>query len=187
MRRVWITLGARVVLLACALTVAACSTTQQVPTAPMVVTAAAATATVLQPTEAGPPWGPETPNFNLEAVLHGQGFGLVKFRQPNDDRLIINLDVWVRDLEPNTAYSLQRAVDTIPDGACTSTAWLTLGKGLTPQSIITDDRGIGREDLFRDVSGFPVGKTFDIHFRVIKNASAEVALTSGCYQFAISQ
>ena len=41
----------------------------------------------------GPPWGPETPPFNLEVVLHGQGFGLVKFRQPNDDKLIINLDV----------------------------------------------------------------------------------------------
>ena len=45
-------------------------------------------------------WGPETPNFNLEVVLRGDGFGLVKFRQPNDNALIIHLDVWVRDLEP---------------------------------------------------------------------------------------
>jgi len=28
----------------------------------------------------GQPWGPETPNFNLEVVLRGEGFGLVKFR-----------------------------------------------------------------------------------------------------------
>ena len=28
-----------------------------------------------------PPWGPETPNFNLEVILRGDpsGFGLVKF------------------------------------------------------------------------------------------------------------
>jgi hypothetical protein len=55
-----------------------------------------------------PPWGPETPNFNLQVILGGEGFGLVKFRQPNDDDLVIYLDVWVRDLEPNTSYLLQR-------------------------------------------------------------------------------
>src|SRR5215467_285400 len=91
----------------------------------------------------GPPWGPETPNFNLEAVLRGDGFGLIKFRQPNDGSFIINLDVWVRGLQPNTSYLLQRAVDTIVDDNCTSTAWLTLGKGLQPQSIVTDDTGTG--------------------------------------------
>src|SRR5690348_18372918 len=53
-------------------------------------------------------WGPETPNFNLEVILRGDGFGLVKFRQPNDNALIIDLDTKVRDLEPNTAYVLQR-------------------------------------------------------------------------------
>src|SRR5438067_9778789 len=36
--------------------------------------------------DAAQPWGPETPNFNLEVVLRGDGFGLVKFRQPNEDR-----------------------------------------------------------------------------------------------------
>src|SRR5262245_35167143 len=34
-------------------------------------------------------WGPETPHFNLQVILRGEGFGLVKFRQPNDDALII--------------------------------------------------------------------------------------------------
>ena len=62
--------------------------------------------------EQGPPWGPETPSFNLEVVLRGEGFGLVKFRQPNDGTFIVNLDVWVRGLLPNTSYLLQRAVDT---------------------------------------------------------------------------
>src|SRR6476659_3303945 len=72
--------------------------------------------------QSGPPWGPETPNFNLEVVLRGEGFGLVKFRQPNDEAFIIHLDVWLRDLAPNTSYLLQRAVDTNVDDNCTSTA-----------------------------------------------------------------
>ena len=137
--------------------------------------------------QSGPPWGPETPSFNLEVILRGEGFGLVKFRQPNDDDFIIYLDVWLRDLAPNTSYLLQRAVDPIVDDNCTSTAWLTLGKGLQPQSITTDDTGTGREELFRSVAAFPSGSEFDIHFRVIEEDTSLVVLTSRCYQFTISQ
>src|SRR4051812_16676916 len=54
---------------------------------------------------------PATPPFNDEIVLRGDGFGLVKFRQPKDADKIVYLDTWVRDLAPNTAYLLQRAVD----------------------------------------------------------------------------
>jgi len=132
-------------------------------------------------------WGPETPNFNLEVILRGDGFGHVKFRQPNDDALIINLDTWVRDLEPNTAYVLQRAADTDLDGICSSSSWLTLGKGLVPQSITTDDRGTGRESLFRNVAALGVGATFDITFRVVNVATSAVVLTSDCYRYTISQ
>ena len=133
------------------------------------------------------PWGPETPNFNLEVILRGEGFGHVKFRQPNDGTFIINLDVWVRDLAPNTSYVLQRAVDTNVDDNCTSTAWLTLGKGLQPQSITTDDTGTGHELLFRNVAAFPPGSEFDIHFQVIEEVTGAVVLASQCYQFTISQ
>jgi len=138
----------------------------------------------------GPPWGPETPHFNLEAILRaddGPGFGLVKFRQPNDDLLVIDLTTWVRDLKPNTGYLLQRAVDTTLDDVCTSQTWLTLGRGTQPQAITTDENGTGREDLFRSVAAFPVGSTFDIHFQVIEQATSTIALRSGCYQFTISQ
>lgn len=132
-------------------------------------------------------WGSETPNFNLEVILRGDGFGLVKFRQPNDDALIVYLDTWVRNLAPNTSYQLQRAVDITVDDNCTSTGWLTLGKGAQPQSITTDARGTGREELFRSVATFPVGSEFDIHFRVIHQATLNVVLSSECYQFTISQ
>ena len=134
------------------------------------------------------PWGPETPHFNIEVILRGPdgGYGHVKFRQPNDDLLLIHLDTWVRDLKPNTSYLLQRAVDTDVNDICTSGMWLTLGRGLTPQAILTDERGTGRAALFRVLST-PLGTTFDIYFRVIEATTGEVALTSDCYQFTVSQ
>jgi hypothetical protein len=169
MRSPFVALSVLLLLAACAGDPAAPSTSAAPP-------AQAATA----------PWGPETPFFNLEVVLRGQGFGLVQFRQPNDADQIVYLDTWVRDLTPNTSYLLQRAVDTNLDGECTSTAWLTLGKGLTPAAIVTDDRGTGRAELFRNLAAFPPGSTFDIDFRVIDAVTAAVVLESACYQFTIS-
>jgi hypothetical protein len=82
---------------------------------------------------------------------------------------------------------LQRAVDAINvvDGECTNTSWLTLGHGLTPQSILTDDKGNGEEELWRDVTAVPSGSMFDIHFRVIDKSSLEVVLTTDCYQYMV--
>lgn len=126
------------------------------------------------------------PPFNLEAILRGDGFGLVKFRQKKDAiQNIIDLDVRVRDLRPDKNYSLQRAVDTTLDGICTGTNWLTLGQGLTPQPIITDDSGSGRESLWRDLSSLAPGTAFDIHFRVIQDGTTNVPLHSDCYRFVV--
>jgi hypothetical protein len=131
-------------------------------------------------------WGPETPDFNLEVILRGQGFGLVKFRQPNDAQKIVYLDTWVRDLAPNSPYLLQRAVDLTVDDNCTGTAWLTLGRGAQAQSILTDAEGTGRAELFRDLAAFSAGAEFDIHFRVIDAVTQAVVLESECYQFRVS-
>lgn len=135
---------------------------------------------------AGPPWGPETPNFNLEVILRppsdgGSGFGHVKFRQPNDADKIVYLDTWVRDLAPNHKYVLQRAVDApnVVDGNCTSDAWLDLGE------IPTDDRGTGSAALFRNLPS-SVGTTFEIHFQVVDAGTRAPVLESGCYQFTVS-
>jgi hypothetical protein len=143
------------------------------------LTAASATAA-----EAG--WGAETPNFNLEAILRpaggsDDGFGLVKFRQPNDAETRIYLDLWVRDLAPHHTYSLQRAVDvSSPNGVCASeSGWLTLG------SMTTDERGTGRAALSRLVPA--VFREFDIHFRVIDAGTSAVVLESGCYQYTVRQ
>jgi len=131
----------------------------------------------------------ETPPFNLEVILHGEGhgFGLIKFRQDVDPAKIITLDTWVRNLEPDHEYQLQRAVDPINvvDGNCTSTSWLTLGKGLTPQSIITQANGTGNEQLWRDVTAVPTGSKFDIHFQIIDAATTAVVLTSDCYWYQV--
>ena len=132
-------------------------------------------------------WGPEIPHFNLEIVLRGEGFGLVKFRQPNDASRIVNLGVSIRGVQPNAEYTLQRAVDTNLDGICTSTSWLTLGKGLVPQTIGTDRDGSGSEELFRDLGALAPGTTFDIQFRLVDATSGAVVLTSTCYQFTVSQ
>ena len=131
----------------------------------------------------------ETPPFNLEVILRGEGkrFGLIKFRQDNDAEKIITLDTWVRDLAPNHEYLLQRAVDAIniADGICTSTSWLTLGKGLVAKSILTDAKGTGREELWRNVSAVPTGSKFDIHFRVLDATNRTAVLTSDCYQYVV--
>src|SRR4030095_16953706 len=98
------------------LAVTACSSTadSRLPTPPRAVQTAASS---------GVAWGPETPNFNLEVILRGQGFGHVKFRQPNDAEKVVYLETWVRGLAPNHSYLLQRAVDKTIDDNCTSTAW----------------------------------------------------------------
>ena len=90
---------------------------------------------------------PQPDPYNLDVVLRGQGknfasSGFIKFRQDPDTARIITLDTWVSHLDPNHSYLLQRAVNPIADSTgCSSTAWLTLGMGLQPQAIHTDEHG----------------------------------------------
>jgi hypothetical protein len=171
-------------LVACAtLAVAGCDPATPLPTAAPTAIPLASVAS---------PWGPETPPFNLEAVLRspseGTGFGLVRFRQPNGGGQVVYLNAWVRDLTPNTSYRLQRAVDGVVDGTCTSASgWLTLGAGLTPLAIVTDGFGTGQAQLWRDLGAFPVGSKFDIHFRIIEDGTGSVVLQSDCYEFVITE
>lgn len=174
-------------ILTAGLLLTACAPDGTAPTVPATVSTRDAAVPLLSAST----WGPETPPFNNEIILRdvsgGPGFGHVKFRQPNDADRIVNLDTWVRDLKPNTAYQLQRATDTAINDDCAGTNWLTLGKGATPQAITTDERGTGRESLFRNLGTAAIGATFDIHFRVIEQASGAVVLESSCYQFVVTQ
>jgi len=124
------------------------------------------------------------PHFNLTAVLRGDGFGLVKLRQEKDPTQdVLYMDVWVRDLLPNTSYGLQRAVDVPRDGVCTGTNWLTMGQGTTPEAILTDETGTGRAELWRSVPATVTPS--DIHFRVIQTGTSTVPLQSDCFQLLI--
>ena len=163
----------------------ACSGRGVSPTAPRTVSDGAPLAVVSGSSQSP---AAEQPPFNLEAILRGDGFGLVKFRQERDSsHNIVTLDVWVRDLLANTSYSLQRATDTALDGVCTGTNWLTLGEGSTPHPVVTDETGTARAALWRDLSAVAPGTTFDIHFRLIENGTSpvHVALQSDCYRFVV--
>jgi hypothetical protein len=115
-----------------------------------------------------------------------QAFGVVLFRQPHDAEKVVFLDVWTLGLAPTHSYSLQRATDTTVDDTCTGTNWLTLGRGLDPQAIETNERGFGRAHLFRDLAAFPDGMRFDIQFRVIDSVTQDVVLVSSCHQYMVS-
>lgn len=151
----------------------ACAGTGAMPTSPVSLVPEAASASALNP------------QFNLDVILlGGQASGHLSFRQGHDLAQLVHLGVSVRHLAPNTSYVLQRAVDSM-DGLCTSTAWLTLGKGLTPATIDADAFGTGEAALFRSLTAVAVGTTFDIHFRVLNATTQAVVLTSDCYQFFV--
>ncbi|MDQ6888266.1 MAG: hypothetical protein M3068_13400 [Gemmatimonadota bacterium] len=129
-----------------------------------------------------------TPTPDLDVTLAppsgGGAAGQVSFRQPPDEHNTVLLGVQVTGLAPNTDYRLQRATDGPADGICTSTSWLTLGRGSAPQAITTDASGAGHAALFRDLTA-PEGTTNDIHFQVIDAVTGAVVLQSGCYQFVV--
>jgi len=127
-------------------------------------------------------------NFNLVLITQdkkGAELGLLKFRQNPDTDRVINLDTWVHDLKPNHDYSLQRAVNPIADPTCSSTAWLTLGEGLTPENIHTNSRGDGFAPLWRNVSSAARGTSFHIHFQIIDAVTLETVLVSDCHDYSI--
>jgi hypothetical protein len=136
-------------------------------------------------------FNPDLGPYNLDVILKSQGknfasSGFIKFRQDAGVPLTITLDTWVINLEPNHSYLLQRAVNPIADvTGCSSTAWLTLGKGLLPQAIQTDGHGAGEADLFRNVPASFKGTSYHIHFQVVDAASLAPVLMSGCYDYTI--
>ena len=130
---------------------------------------------------------PHEPSFDLDVRLsgNGRGSGFIKFRQDPDEAKIVTLTTSLKHLLPNHEYILQRAVDVTIDGNCTGTNWLTLGKGLTPQTILTDAKGNGEEELWRDLSAVASGTVFDIHFQILDASSLEIVLTSDCHAYIV--
>ncbi len=129
--------------------------------------------------------------YNLNVILRGDAksmpgsSGYIEFRQDPDTARIIDLNTFVHNLEPNHSYLLQRAVNPITDPDCSSTVWLTLGLGLTPQDIKTDSHGDGHADLWRAVTSIARGTQFHIHFQIVDKVTMTTVLTSDCYDYKV--
>src|SRR3954454_11193070 len=139
---------------------------------------------------ATPPSGSERNFVALLRPVSGEpahAFAVVLFRQPHDAEKVVALDVWTLGLAADHSYSLQRATDTTVDDTCTGTNWLTLGWGLEPRAIETNELGFGRTHLFRDLVTVPEGMRFDIQFRVIDSVTQDVALMSSCHQYTATR
>jgi len=133
---------------------------------------------------------PLNPLYDLDVLLRGAGkhagSGFIKFRQHPDTTRVITLDTWVTKLQPNHSYLLQRAVNPIADiTGCSSTAWLTLGEGLQPRSIVTNAHGDGNAKLWRDISGIARGTAFHIRFQILDAATLAPVLTSDCFDYTV--
>ena len=129
---------------------------------------------------------PLNPLYDLDVRLAGMskdaGAGFIKFRQNPD----IELNTWVTKLLPNHSYVLQRAVNPVADPTgCSSTAWLTLGEGLQPKSIVTDAHGNGNANLWRDVTAIARGTAFHIRFQVLDATTLATVLTSNCFDYTV--
>jgi hypothetical protein len=94
------------VVIGASISASACSQQNDGPTSPSAVPGSQdATSTGSSPASSVPSAVP--PRFNLQAILRGDGFGLVELRQEKDPtQNILYLDVWFRDLLPNTSYGL---------------------------------------------------------------------------------
>ncbi|MEP6713466.1 MAG: hypothetical protein ABJA37_13655 [Ferruginibacter sp.] len=135
---------------------------------------------------------PLNPLYDLDITLHGQtkgagsGSGFIKFRQNPDTARVITLDTWVTNLQPHHSYLLQRAVNPVADvTGCSSTAWLTIGEGLQPKSIVTNAHGDGSAKLWRDITSVARGAAFHIHFQIVDEATLAPVLTSDCFDYTV--
>jgi len=101
-------------------------------------------------------------------AISGQGTGHVLVSPTAKDRptFDVQIEVNAHDMLPNSTFTVQRRVDLIPDGVCTSTTWLTNGP------ITTSAGGAGAQH-FEVERGAPFvsGVRFDVQFRVIGNGT----------------
>jgi hypothetical protein len=133
---------------------------------------------------------PLNPLYDLDVRLQSDskdgGDGFIKYRQNPDTARVITLDTRVTHLLSNHSYLLQRAVNPIADiTGCSSNAWLTLGEGLQPKSLVTNTHGDGSAKLWRDITGIPRGTAFHIRFRIVDEATLAPVLTSDCFDYTV--
>jgi hypothetical protein len=112
-------------------------------------------------------------------AISGQGSGHVLVSPTARDRptFDVQVEVNVRDMLPSSTFTVQRRVDLVPDGVCTSTTWLTNG----PITTSTGGAGAQHFEVERGAP-FVTGVSFDVQFRVIGNGAE---LRSDCFTVTV--
>jgi hypothetical protein len=107
-------------------------------------------------------------------AISGQGSGHVEVSPTGKDKpnFDVQVQVNVKDMLPNSTFTVQRTVDLTPDGICTGTTWLTNG----PITTSANGKGAQHFEVERGAP-FVSGVRFDAEFRVIGNGTE---LRSGC-------
>jgi hypothetical protein len=96
----------------------------------------------------------------------GTGHVLVSPTAKERPNFAVQIEVNVRDMLPNSTFTVQRAPDVNPDGVCTGATWLTNGP------ITTSEGGAGAAHFFVTRGApFVSGVLFDVVFRVIGNGT----------------
>jgi hypothetical protein len=112
-------------------------------------------------------------------AVSGQGTGhvLVSPTAKNRPTFDVQVEVNVRDMLPNSTFTVERRADLNPDGICTSPTWLTNGP------ITTSEGGAGAQH-FEVERGAPFvsGVRFDVQFHVIGNGTE---LVSDCFAVTV--
>jgi hypothetical protein len=101
-------------------------------------------------------------------AISGQGTGHVLVSPTAKERpnFAVQIEVNVREMLPNSTFTVQRAPDLNPDGVCTGTMWLTNGP------LTTSEGGAGAAHFFVTRGApFVSGVRFDVVFRVIGNGT----------------
>jgi hypothetical protein len=101
-------------------------------------------------------------------AISGQGTGHVLVSPTAEDKpqFAVEIETNVRDMLPNSTFTVQRRVDLNPDGVCTGTTWLTNGP------ITTSEGGAGAQHFFVERGApFVSGVSFDVQFRVTGNGT----------------
>jgi hypothetical protein len=116
----------------------------------------------------------------LTAVT-GQGTGRVLVAPTAADQgtFAVEVEVNIHDAVPNTTFLVQRAVDLVPDGACTlASGWLTNG----PLTVSEGGAGAAHFEVHRGAP-FVSGIQFDVVFRAVGDDGS--LLASDCFTVTV--
>jgi hypothetical protein len=116
--------------------------------------------------------------FELTAISgQGSGQAIVTFNSSNKPYLAATVQVNVKSMLSSRTFTVERRIDTTPDGSCTG-AWQAFDK-----PIRTSKGGAGAQHYtVKRGDPFVSGSKFDIQYRVVGNGTE---LRSGCITLTV--